>query len=102
VTIPAGNERCLETSHRLRFHDQILEDLVEGRPHVDIAVRKGRTVMKNILWRSLASLLDGLIKPFLLPFRQKFRLTLSKPGLHWEVGLGKANSVFVAGHKGKS
>ena len=32
---------------RLRFHDQILEDLVERRAHVDVAVGKGRAVVQD-------------------------------------------------------
>ena len=98
MAIPSRNERSLKSCHRLRFDDQILENLVQGSPHMDIPICKRWTIMKYILRRSIASLLDGLVKPLLLPFSQKLRFTLSQTSLHGKVGLGKANGIFVTGH----
>ena len=98
VAIPSRNERGLKSSHRLRFDNQILEHLVECRPHVDIAVGKGRAVVKDELGSPLSGLLDRGVEPLLLPCGQQLRLTLGQTGFHREVGLGKSDGVFVAGH----
>ena len=101
VAIPPGNERGLESRHRLRFDHEVLEDLVERRAHVDIAVGEGRPVVQDEFRRTLASLLNRRIKPPLLPLGQKFRLTLGQTGFHRKVGLGKQDGILVAGHMGK-
>ena len=98
VAIPSRDERGLEAGHGLRFDDQILEHLVERRPHVDIAVSKGRPVVQDELGSPLAGLLDRGVEPLLLPLGQQLRLTLGQTGLHRKVGLGKSDGVFVAGH----
>ena len=101
MTVPTRDEGSLESSHRFRFDDEILQHLVERCTHVDIAVGKGGTVVKDELRRSLASFLDRGVKPFLLPFLQQLRLTLGETSLHGEGGLGKSDSILVAGHDGK-
>ena len=45
MTIPTGDVRRALTKHRLRFHHEILEDFVERRAHVDVAVGKWRAIM---------------------------------------------------------
>ena len=47
VTIPAGDKRRTFAEHRLRFHYKILEDLVQCRAHVDVAVREWWPVMQD-------------------------------------------------------
>src|SRR2546423_1078155 len=47
VAIPARQIRRAKTSHRLRFHHQVFENLVQRRAHVNIAVRERRAVVKN-------------------------------------------------------
>ena len=100
VAIPSRNERGLESGHRLRFDDEILEYLVKGGPHMDIAVGKGRPVMQDELRSSLARPLDRRVKPLLLPLGQQFGFTLGETGLHREVGLGEKDGILVAGHGG--
>ena len=100
MAVPPRNEGGLKSGHRLRFDDEILEHLVESGPHVDIAVRKGRSVVQDELRRPLAGFLDRGVEPLLLPLGQQLRLTLGQTGLHREVGLGKADGILVAGHGG--
>ena len=47
MTIPTRDLRRAFAQHRLRFHNKILEDFVERRAHVHIAVGKRRAVMQN-------------------------------------------------------
>ena len=47
MTIPPRHEWRAFTEHGLRFHDEILEDLVERSAHMDIAIGKRRSVMQN-------------------------------------------------------
>ena len=47
MAIPTRDVRRAFAEHRLRFHHEILEDFVERRAHVDVAVGKRRAVMQN-------------------------------------------------------
>src|SRR5690349_13556964 len=47
VAVPAGNVRRAITRHGLGFHHQVLEDLVQRRAHVDVAVGERRAVVKD-------------------------------------------------------
>ena len=47
VAIPARHIRRAKAGHRFRFHHQILEDFVERRAHVHIAVGKRRAVVQH-------------------------------------------------------
>src|SRR5258705_5468100 len=47
MTIPPGNVRGALAKHRLRFHNEIFEDLVERRAHVDITICEWWAVMQN-------------------------------------------------------
>ena len=47
VAVPAGNVRRASAEHGLRFHDDVFENFVERRAHVDVAVGEGRAVVQN-------------------------------------------------------
>ena len=47
VAIPARDVRRAFPQHCLRFHHEILQDFIERRAHVDIAVGEWRPVMQN-------------------------------------------------------
>ncbi len=47
VVIPPRHVGSLVALHRPVADDQVLQDLVEGMAHVDIAVRVGRTVVQD-------------------------------------------------------
>ena len=55
VAVVAGHVRRIEARHRSRLDDEILEDLVEGRAEVDLAVRVRRTVVQHELRSALAA-----------------------------------------------
>ena len=47
VAIPARHVGRAKAGHGFGFHDEILQDFVERSAHVNVAVRKGRTVMED-------------------------------------------------------
>ena len=53
MAVPTGNKGHLATRHGARLHHQVLEHLVERRPHVDVTIRKGGAVVQDEPGRSL-------------------------------------------------
>src|SRR5262245_6904392 len=47
VTVPARHVDRVVAQHRMGLHHDVLEDLVERGPHVDVTVRVGRAVVKD-------------------------------------------------------
>src|SRR5208282_1137682 len=47
VTIPSGNVRSSQAGHCTALDDEILKDLVQGGPHVNVSVREWRTVVQH-------------------------------------------------------
>ena len=101
VTIPSGNERGLESGHGLRLHHQILEHLVESRPHMDISIGERRAIVEDELRSPLSGLLDCSVETLPLPSCQQLGFTLRKTGFHREGGFGKSDGILVAAHDGK-
>jgi hypothetical protein len=105
VAVPAGDVRGIMAEHGARLDDKVLEDLVEGRPHVDVAVGVGRPVVKDE-GRAAgggALLEDALIEAVGFPLLDGFRLLLGQGGLHGKSGLGqvqRALHVGLVGHLG--
>ncbi len=95
VAIPPRNERRAEPGHGARFHDDVLEDFVEGGAHVDIAVRKGRSVVQHEEGRIAARGLDLPVEVFALPAFQQLGLPLHEVRLHGERGAREVQGVFV-------
>ena len=60
VTVPARHVGAVKPPHRQRADDEILEHLVHGRPHVDLAVGIGRSIMEHLPRGTLARLSDLL------------------------------------------
>ena len=55
VAVPAGPVDGVVAEHRLGLDHDVLEDLVERGPHVDVPVRVGRAVVENPARPALAS-----------------------------------------------
>ncbi len=62
MAIPARDKGRAETGHGFRFHDQILEDFVERRSHVHVAVGEGRAIMQDEEFRPGARRLDAFVE----------------------------------------
>ena len=84
VVVPTGNVRCLIPLHRFGFDYHVLEYLVHRGTHVDIAVREGRTVVKNEFFVSLVVFEHEGIKVYLIPVFEHFRLALMEVSAHCE------------------
>jgi hypothetical protein len=50
VAIPSRHVGCIKAGHAARLHDEVLQDLVEGRANVDFAVGVGRPVVEHKLF----------------------------------------------------
>jgi hypothetical protein len=72
----------------LESNNEILQDLVQGMPHVDIAVGVWRAIVKDVngTFRSLGK--DLSVKAHPLPCGQDLRLSLREIPLHGESRLG--------------
>jgi hypothetical protein len=100
MTIPAGNVRSAITGHRARLHDKVLQDLVEGGAHVDVAVGERRAVMQDIGFCGVPSrFLNALVELLTFPSSENFRLAGSQPGLHRKIRLGKVQCVLIIAHR---
>ena len=87
----------METSHGLRFHDHVLEQLVERRAHVDIAVREGRAIVQDEIGRAcgFTCCYDFGVKAGLFPNCQALRLILHEIPAHRKSRLGQCQRIFV-------
>ena len=56
MAVVADDERCVETGHRTRLDDEILQNLVERRAEVDVAGRVRRTVVQHEFRRPIPAL----------------------------------------------
>ena len=65
--------------------DRILEDLVQRRADMDIAVRIGRTVMQREFLAPLGGLTELLEQLHLFPALQQLGLEIGQPRLHRKI-----------------
>src|SRR5882724_7352248 len=95
VAVPTGHERCPEAQHRATLHDQIFEDLIQGRAHMNVTVGKWRTIVEHEKWCVLSYFLNLAVETCVLPFSQNFRLPRNEVGLHRKIGLGQVQCLLV-------
>ena len=105
VAVPAGDVRGVVAEHGPRLDDEVLEDLVERRAHVEVAVGVGRPVVEDVgrAVRGGALLEDLLVETVGLPLADGLGLLLGERGLHGEFGAGqveRALHVGLIGHRG--
>ena len=98
MAIPARHVGCVEAGQRLRFDDDVLEDLVHRMAGVDIAVGIGRAVVQDELGPAGTLGADLLVEFFLLPLLDPARLALGQVAAHRERRVGQVEGVFVVGH----
>ena len=95
VVIPAGGEGHAIARHHAGLVDKILEDLVQGVAHVNVAVGKGRAVVQNIERLILCVLLHLVIQVDGIPVPKHIGLSLRKPCAHGKFGLWKIECACV-------
>ena len=95
VGVIAGHVGCLEAGHVLIADDDVLDDLVQRRTHVDIAVGIRRAVVQDVLRLALVVLNHLLIDMVLLPVLEHFGFLLRQTGPHFKRGLHLMDGVVV-------
>ena len=98
VAIPTGHIGRAKARHRLRFHHEILEDFVQGGPHVHVAVGKRRTVVKDEFFCALPLRANLPVQIHRRPSRERFRLAGRQICLHREPRAGQVESVLPVSH----
>src|SRR5207237_1119734 len=103
VTVPARDKGHAFAQHGLRFHYEILEDLVQCRAHVNVAVREWWPVMQNKQFSTLSRFLNLLVEARLLPRPEHFRLARGKVCLHRKLCPRQIQRFFVIlAHDGRA
>ncbi len=95
VAVPARHKDTVVSRHVLGLDDDVLDDLVQGRPEVNVAVGVGRSVVKDVRGPPLGNLPDFPVNVGLFPEPEGFRFLFRQVGLHGEFGLRKVQGVFV-------
>ena len=95
VGIKAGHIGSLIALHVLFADDDILDDLVQGSAHVDIAVCIRRAVVQNELGLALIVLHELVVQVVVVPILEHDRFLLGQAGTHLEQGLGQIQRTVV-------
>ena len=98
VAVPTGDIRSINTRQGLGFDDDIFEYLVDGMPHVELAIGIGRAIVKYKGRLALPCLAHLAIQVHLSPRLETLRLALRQIGLHREIRLGQVQRGFVVTH----
>ena len=101
VTVPARHVVGVLAEHLLRAVDDVLQHLVQGVAHVQVAVRIGRAVVQDELLAPGRGLALALEQVHLLPAGQDGGLALGQAGAHGKVGARQEDSrSIVNAHDG--
>ena len=95
VVVPTGDVRRVPAAHIAVADNEVLEALVHGGAHVDVAVGEGRAVVQDELRSALVFLEDRVIKVLFIPSLEHVRLALCERGAHGEIGLRKIDGFVI-------
>jgi hypothetical protein len=99
VAVPARDVRRAETAHGLVTEDGILEQLVERRADVDVAVGEGRAVVEDEGGLAGGAGLDLAVEAVALPVGDAGGLAFGQAGPHGEVGHRQVEGILeLFGH----
>ena len=98
VAVVARQVRHVEAGHRARLDDEVLEDLVERRAEVDLAVGVRRAVVEDELRRAAALRANLPVQVHGLPAGDRFRLGRLQVRLHRETCARQIDRVLPLGH----
>ena len=85
VAIPARHVRCVEALHAFALDDNVLEDLVQRVPDMNIAVRIGRAIVQGEVRFPGGRLADLAVKFELGPVLHDLRFALWQVAAHREI-----------------
>ena len=95
VAVPARHVDGVPAQHLLVPVDHVLENLVQGRAHVQVAVGVGRAVMQDEGLAAGCHLAQPRKEVELIPALEPLRLALGQVGLHAEIRPGQGDGVAV-------
>ena len=95
VAVPARHVDGIVAEHRPRLDHDVLEDLVERGPHVDVPVRVGRAVVEDPARAALPAGAQLAVEVGGLPAAEELRLPLGQVRPHGEVGPGEVEGRLV-------
>ena len=95
VGIKTGHIRSLEALHVLLADNDVLDDLVQGSTHVDIAVCVRRAVVQDELRLALVVLHELIVQVVVVPILEHDRLLFGQTGTHLKQGLGQIQGTVV-------
>ena len=95
MAVPPWHIGHLVARHRLRFDDDVFENLVQRVTDMNAAIGIGRPIVQDIQWPAFPRLLNLFVQPFLLPRGKEFRLPLRQVRLHGEIGFGEIECCLV-------
>ena len=98
VAVPSRDINCIESRHLLGTDDDVLQNLVEGGPDVDVPVGVRRTVVQDERRTSLGCRADRFVKPAALPLLQLLRLAPRQVGFHGKGGRRQVERLLVIHH----
>ena len=93
--IKAGHIGSLIALHVLVADDDILDDLVQGRAHVDVAVCIRRAVVQDKLGLAVVVLDEVVVQVVVLPVLEHHRLLLGQTCTHLKQSLGQIQRTVV-------
>ena len=95
VIVPAGNVGSVIAHHGVAADDEVLQGLIQGVTHVDVAVAEGRAVMQHEGGEILVLFQHSLVEVLLLPAAEHTRLPGGQTRLHGEIGFRCDDRVFI-------
>ena len=99
MAIPTRDVRRIVSGKRTRLDDDVLENLIDRVPNMDVAVGIGRSVVQDKLRPSLGCGANALVEFALLPLDNPRRLSLGEIAAHRKCGIGKIEGVLVVSHR---
>ena len=95
VVIPAGDVGGVVATHGVHTGDEVLQGLVQGVAHVQVAVGEGRAVVEGEEGLALVLLQHLVVQVHVVPALEHVGLPLGQTGSHGEVGLGEIDGLVV-------
>jgi hypothetical protein len=94
MAIPSGHIGRVVAEHRARFNNDILDNFVDRRPHMNSAIGIRRAVMKHIGGASGTRISNLFINVDVFPMLQHLRLALGQVGFHTEGRLWQIECIL--------
>ena len=98
VAVPARHVRGVKTRQHFALDDDVLENLIDRVPEVNITVRIRRAIVQDEFRSPLRSGADCFVHLFLLPLAHPVRLALGKIAAHRERRIGEIQGFLVISH----